>query len=524
MVLESVNKLKTKNSVGRDNISTKLLKDIIECIIYPVTHLFNLSFRTGYIPSEYKCAKVIPIFKSGDKASFNNYRPISILPTFSKLLEKIAARQMFKYLNKFNIFYKHQYGFRPRHDTNQPIIQLMNKIYEGLNKKKSEYSLGIYLDLKKAFVTVNTEILLKKLNHYGFRNTSNTWFRNYLTNRTQFVCINGVCSLEKLLTCGVPQGSVLGPLLFLLYINDLPLATDFFTNLFADDTSFLMSSPDLDSLILSANNELAKASLWFKTNRLTLNVSKTKYMVFRNKAMPMDADKCKIKIDNEELERIGRDCKNTYFKFVGIKLDEFLTFEHHIDHVSSKIAKATFALRQIKKKFPLKIRKLVYSSLVKSHLEYGICIWGSSKCTKIKKVINLQKKAVRTVNNANFRAHCDPIFSKLELLKFDDLYKINVLSFMYNYFYSKLPLSFNGMFELLGEPNRTKSFKVEKVKNNTLESFPTAIFPRIWNSTALETKESRSKNSLKYTLSTLAYDRYKLFKCQSSRCYSCNQN
>ena len=152
--------------------------------------------------------------------------------------------------------------------------------------------------IKKAFNTCDFEIL--KTKNYGFKNVSNTWFRNYLTIRTQFVCINGVCSNEKIITCGVPQWSVLGPILFLLYINDLPEATSFFTNLFADDTSFQMSSSNLELLVSVANEELEKASIWFRSNRLTLNVNKTKYMIFRNKHMraPLDVKYCKIKIND----------------------------------------------------------------------------------------------------------------------------------------------------------------------------------------------------------------------------------
>ena len=185
MIFNTLSKLKSKSSSGADNISTVLLKDIIPIIILPVTHLFNLSFKTGYIPESYKCAKIIPIYKSGDKDTFTNYRPISILPDFSKLLEKMASLQMFKYINKFNIFYEHQYGFRPKHDTNQPLLHFLDKVYKGLNKPNSEYSLSIFLDLKKAFDTCDHHILLRKMENYGFKGISNLWFNNYLSDRSQ---------------------------------------------------------------------------------------------------------------------------------------------------------------------------------------------------------------------------------------------------------------------------------------------------------------------------------------------------
>ena len=521
IILETVSKLKPKNSSGKDNISTKLLMEIVNSIVFPLAHLFNLSFKTGYIPSDYKCAKIIPIFKTDEKDKFNNYRPISILPALSKLLEKIAATQMFKYLNKFDIFYQHQYGFRPKHDTNQPLLHLMNKIYENLNKPQPEFTLGIFLDLKKAFDCCDLNILLKKLEYYGFKNVANTWFQNYLCNRTQYVCINGIFSKEKTVVCGVPQGSVLGPLLFLIYINDLPLATSFFTNLFADDTSFLKSSPHIETLVTDANFELKKAAAWFQANRLTLNVSKTKFMIFRNKNMHFDPKNCKLKIGNEILERIGTDCTNKYFKFVGLKIDEFLNWDYQIEHVSNKIASSIFALNQIKNILPINIRLLVYNALVRPHIEYGIITWGGVKNAKLQKIKSLQKRAIRAVNNSAFKAHSDPIFFRLELLNLDDTYKLGVLSFMHKCFYENLPTSFNDMFNSLAEPNRTKSYKLERVLFKTLECFPSALFPKLWNSIELELKETKSAKLFKRKVFKNYLDSYASYICKKNNCFSC---
>ena len=190
---------------------------------------------------------------------------------------------MVGYLNKHKILYKHQYGFRKGHSTIHPVLQFLDRIMYSLNKPNPDYSLGIFCDLKKAFDTVDFEILLTKLDHYGFRGVSNNWFRNYLMNRKQFVTINGQESEVKQLYCGVPQGSVLGPLLFLIFINDLPNCTDLFSLLFADDTTFQISGNDLQTLFQAANCELKRAATWFQANKLTLNVSKTKFILFRKK-------------------------------------------------------------------------------------------------------------------------------------------------------------------------------------------------------------------------------------------------
>ena len=521
IVLNTLSRLKSKNSSGADNISTLLLKYIMPVIIMPITHLFNLSFKTGYIPLSYKCAKIIPVYKSGDKDKFTNYRPISILPAFSKLLEKMAALQMFKYINKFNILYEHQYGFRPKHDTNQPLLHFLDRIYKGLNKPTSEFTLAIFLDLKKAFDTCDHQILLRKMENYGFRGISNFWFKNYLSDRSQYVNIQNVNSTKQDIKCGVPQGSVLGPLLFLLYINDLPTATEFFTSLFADDTGFLLSSPNLEEIFLKANTELSKAATWFQANKLSLNVSKTKFIVFRNNKMVLDEQICKLKIGNEDIERIGNNCTDKYYKFVGIRMDEFLSWEHQTNHVSSKIASATFALNQVKNFLPQYIRKMIYNSLIRSHLEYGILTWGIKKSKNITKIITLQKKAVRNVAKRGYSSHTDPLFGMLGLLKFDDILINNARCLMYNYTNKLLPASFQGMFEPLTQFNRNMNYKVQRIKYESLSNFPSVFLPKIWNSLPLGCKSLQSQKMFKNALKEKAISDYKKFKCPKNNCYSC---
>jgi hypothetical protein len=522
IILDTLKLLKSKNSSGHDKISTKLLKEIMPSIIIPVVYLFNLSIRTGFVPDSYKCARIIPIFKSGPRNIFTNYRPISLLSSFSKLLEKIIARQVFGYLNKHEILYKFQFGFRPKHDTSQPILHFLDRIYAGLNKDNPEYTLGIFLDLKKAFDTVDHKILLRKMKHYGFKGTTNKWFENYLTNRTQYVAINDSESSTRTVDCGVPQGSVLGPLLFLLYINDLPNATAFFTSLFADDTGLFFSSCDLDELFKIANSELKKAAVWFGANKLTLNVSKTKYLLFRNKGMPFSPEKYSLKIGNESIERIGQGCKEKFFKFVGMRLDEFLTWEFHIKHVGNKISSANFALNRVKHVLPFHIRKLVYNSLIRSHIEYGIIAYGGCSNKGLDRIKKLQKRAVRTVAIKSWSAHTDPLFERLQLLKFDDLYSLNVGIFMYKYINSKLPSSFNGMFQSLSEPNRTKNFILEKTKKRYLDFFPKVILPKLWNALNLELKTSQTLNLLKRGFKAETFSTYKSFRCLKHACYSCS--
>ena len=314
---------------------------------------------------------------------------------------------------------------------------------------------------------------------------------------------------------------MLGPLLFLLYINDLPNATDFFTLLFADDTGLTKSSPNLKDLINKSNEEIAKAHAWFAANKLSLNISKTKYIIFRNKNMPLDDQVCKIYIDNKELLRIGNKCTDEYYKYVGIKLDEFLTFEHHINHVAGKVASATFALNQVKHSLPLNIRITVYNSLVKSHLEYGAIIWGLENNKQISEIGKIQKRALRNVAKTGFNSHTEPILGNLGLLLFRDLVQLNAKCFMYKYSNSALPQSFRNMFEPLVQFERSKNYKLEKIKYNGLSKFPTVTLPKIWNETPVITKNKTSLSTFKKTIITNNLSKYKSFKCNERNCYAC---
>jgi hypothetical protein len=226
-----------------------------------------------------------------------------------------------------------------------------------------------------------------------------------------------------------------------------------------------------------ANAELEKAAIWFRANKLTLNVSKTKYLLFRDKSMICDPDQYKLRIGEEYIERIGKGCKEEYFKFVGIRLDEFLNWEHHAKHVANKVSSANFALNRVKNLLPLNVRKLIYNSLIKSHIEYGILAYGGCNNKGINRIKTLQKRAVRTVHNKSRSVHADPLFGKLKLLKFDDIYKLNTSIFMHKYFNEKLPFSFRGMFNSLSEPNRTNNFLLERELNtNVTNGFPKLTF------------------------------------------------
>ena len=278
-IVSVVKSLKTKTSAGHDNIPVDIMKLTINQTASVLAKIVNKSFTEGKVPNLLKIAKVSPVFKSGDKSIISNYRPISILPSFSKIFEKLVYNRLINYLNKYCVLSNNQYGFRSNYSTSLAILEMVDKISEAIDNKY--YSLGIFIDLSKAFDTINHDIMLGKLEYYGIRGQALSWFKSYLQNRSQYVTYNGCESPHLPISCGVPQGSILGPILFLIYINDIINVSELLHSiLFADDTNLFAFHRDLNSLVDLINKELKVLSLWFKVNKLSLNVDKTVFMVF----------------------------------------------------------------------------------------------------------------------------------------------------------------------------------------------------------------------------------------------------
>ena len=290
-IVEIIRKMKPKSSSGLENISCRLMKDIFDIIAIPLTSLINQSLQSGIFPDKLKIAKVVPIFKAGKdniESYVHNYRPISLLSCFSKIFERVVYNQLYNHLQINKLLYESQYGFRKSHSTELAALELIDSIYTKLDQGKTP--IAIFLDLSKAFDTIDHKILINKLHHCGCRNTSLNWFKSYLTERSQYVIINDTISKTLRITTGVPQGSVLGPLLSLIYINDLCRATDTFKYiLFADDTNLISntcsskhnsSQNHIDQISLSINVELGKISDWMSANKLSLNTSKSKFIIF----------------------------------------------------------------------------------------------------------------------------------------------------------------------------------------------------------------------------------------------------
>ncbi len=242
---------------------------------WPLSQIFKLSLTSGNFPSSLKMSRTVPIFKAGNSHLCDNYCPIALLSTLSKVLEKIVSVQLVNHLERNKILYKRQYGFQRNKSTEHSIIHALNFIGQAMND--NNYCIGVFFDLKKAFDVCSHDILLMKLSKMGVNSTALNWFKSYLSNRSQIVDNNGTFSSTRNIKISILQGSILGPILFLCFINDLHLATSLFTLMFADDTFSAKSGPDLNNLISEVNDEINKMAVWFRANKLAVNISKTKY-------------------------------------------------------------------------------------------------------------------------------------------------------------------------------------------------------------------------------------------------------
>lgn len=527
-VIEAANKLKPKLSVGHDDISSKLLKDTIHNIKLPLTHIINKSFSSGIVPDQLKLTKVIPVYKASNKHELKNYRPISLLPVFSKLFEKIMYKKVMSFLDSQNILYKHQYGFRAKHSTIHPLIHLINQCAEANNTTPKQHTMSIFCDLSKAFDVINTDILLNKLNFYGIRGTINKWFSSYLSNRNQYVQIDDKKSDVQQIVCGVPQGSILGPLLYLIYVNDISMSTNAHILSFADDTSMYISDHNINRLYEKANYAMNCLYEWFCANRLSLNPNKTKYIVFKAGNRTCDYKGLNVIINDTTLQQVGSMFINKTTKFLGIYVDESLSWKYQLMHINNKISRSLYGIKQVKHFLPYASLKTLYSALIHPYLSYGILAWGNANASVLHKTIILQKRAIRTIHNSWYKSHTEPLFKRSQILKLNDLHEFQIALFMHDFVNNKLPQSFDGMYSLNCDirgnllTRQSDLINIARCDSTFSSRLPIYNFPVIWNKWIRTVPVRNSKSNFKGKLKRCILSTYpEKVKCSNSHCKQC---
>ena len=409
-----------KNSPGPDGIPLILLKNNVNMISPLVCEFINLSMSKSVYPSELKRARVTPLFKGGDSMDMGNYRPISNLSIINKIFEKVIHARLSEHIETNNVITNSQFGFRKNLSTQSALLSLTDKILNTLGS--NHVGAALFMDFKKAFDSINHDILLRKLQFYGFHGKIYQWIKSYLSNRSQYIKLEEAESSLQNIEFGVPQGSILGPLLFLIFINDMPNCSEIiFFCLFADDSNLFINATDFDSLQSILNNELPKVSNWILVNQLSVNFKKTHYLVFHRGNQPRSIS---LKLCNHKVPR--QNCS----KMLGIFIDDKLTWKDHIQHVTKKVASAVGVLNKLKKSLNMEARKILYYSLIYPYLQYCNIVWGNSPPTILSPIYLKQKRAIRIINNAGYIDRTNPLFKNTKIVKLHDIYKLEARKFV----------------------------------------------------------------------------------------------
>ena len=476
-IFNLINKLKNSCSTGDLDVPNQFLKMLAFPLSYIITYLTNRSINSGCMPRELKIGKQTPVFKSGPNY-FSNHRPITVVNSISKIIEKVVGTRFVNFLEQFALLNKKQFGFRKHHSTIHAMINLLDTCLEGLDQKLTVG--GIFLDISKAFDCVDHEILFAKLENIGIRGIALDWFKSYLSDRELFVSIKDKSSMRYNLKYGIPQGSVLGPVLFLIYINDVTNSSEKLSfSMFADDTALILKL-DRESYNESMRSELQKVMLWFDANMLLLNVDKTKYIFFGpynntikalHSCVPEYLYKLTILDDDDQIT------EHDEVKYLGVIFDNNLKFEKQINNTTMKINRMVGILWRCRD-LPIETKLTIYHSLICSHLNYGILIWGCHLARnlagrfpldhvpdKLRPLNVAHNKAIRAImcakrydKETKTITHTAPLLKHLKLLSLNDIYYLNLALFAFDCLLTNnLPEIFSNYIENVDNPYNSRS-------------------------------------------------------------------
>lgn len=492
--------MKNKCSSGIDGIPTFLLKKVLINIIKPMTHLVNLSFCIGQFPSDLKTGKVVPIYKKNDRTNMNNYRPITVSMSFSKIFEYAFLHRLTAFLEKNKIITPNQYGFRSGRSTTMAVTCFYESIINSL--ELGECPVGIFCDLSRAFDCINHQTLMRKLSVCGISGSAYRWISSFVMNRKQYVSLlhvqNNVASFVNSgvteIDIGVPQGSVLGPVLFILYINDIEdVTSDAEFTLYADDTSIKISNKSSIILENKCNIVLNEVNHWLNNNQLFLNLEKTTFLRFhhRQKTCP----DLNVHVGSDHIYQ------SRNIKFLGIFVDENMNLKRHCEHVISKLCSYSYMLRNLRSVLLEKELVSIYYAHIETHLRYGVILWGWS--TESSEVFIAQKRAVRAIAGISQRVSCKSLFQRYNILTLPSLfiYEMSVYVFQNQ-----------GKFQLNRDNcavnTRNKNeLHIPFVKYTTSSKSPNILGPRIFNLIPNNIKQCKSLNIFKKQLRNFLVDK-----------------
>ena len=505
IVLKLLKEIEPSKSAGVDNINGKFLKDGASILANPITKLFNLSIKLSEFPELCKIAKLKPLYKKGNKLKPENYRPISILPLVSKVFEKIIHNQTQLYLDDNNILYKFQSGFRKNYSTDNNLAYLNDKILNGF--EKSLYTGMVLIDLQKAFDTIDHNIFLKKLKCLGFADPSIEWFKSYLECRYFRVNIDNVYSEKQILSCGVPQGSILGPLIFLIYINDMAQAVDCNLYLFADDSCLVHTGDDIKEINENLNKNFNAICDWLVENKLSIHFGheKTKSILFGSKRKLKNEDKLNIRRGDIEIKQYS---KVTY---LGCILDENMSGEHMATKVLQTINSRLRFLNRNKKVLNQALKRMLCNALIQPHFDYACQAWYPNLTKTLStKIQCAQNKCVRFCLNLNSHTHLDKKhFEEINWLPVPERTNQRVCASVYKYFNKLAPSYMSDIFipqkTSINTRNSMYRLKTQIKKSKMGQKSLSFLGPKLWNILPDEIKSSKNTNSFKHEMKNMFF-------------------
>ena len=437
-VIELLSNLDVHKTTGLDGVSAKYLKLAAPVLSRSITSILNKSITTGQFPTKWKTGRVTPIHKAGNKSECNNFRPITILCTLSKLLERHVHDAFYNFLQTHSLLYIAQSGFRALHSCETALTKIVDNWTS--NMEKGLLNGVVLLDLRKAFDLVDTDVLLAKLSIYQCDNTTLNWFKSYLQGREQCVQFKGKMSESKPVTHGVPQGSILGPLLFITFMNDLPLHINSTLDMYADDSTIHVSAKTVEELEYVLNQELTNVQNWCQINRMAVNADKTKVMLITTyqKETKLPTSEINVSFNGTKLENVKSE------KLLGVTIDKHLNWKDHINKTAKTVSKNIALLRRIRKYLPQQTRLTFYKAYIQSHLDYCSTIWGQSP--SVTRLHILQKLALRLIMNVPKLTHSNPLFIECGVMPIQVRVKFRSATLVYKTLNGLTPSYMEGIF------------------------------------------------------------------------------